>query len=232
MKKVVAIIAVFLLSMSCETKKAEFKTELKTEKEKFSYSIGRDIGVQLSQFNNELDLEAVYQGIQDTLNKKKALISAEEARQIQGVVFQRLQAKKTGEMQATGDKNKKEAEEFLAKNKAEKGVTTTASGLQYIVLTQGAGPKPKAEDKVKVHYKGSLLDGKEFDSSYGRGEPTEFPVGNVIKGWTEALLLMPVGSKYKLFIPPALAYGDRGAGNVIPPNTMLIFEVELIAIVK
>jgi FKBP-type peptidyl-prolyl cis-trans isomerase len=232
MKQALTVIAICAVCISCNSKTDSYKKELNTEKEKFSYAIGKDIGVQLAEFKDELDLTAVYQGIQDTLSKKNTLLSAEEARQVQSVVFQRIQQKKMGEMQVTGEKNKKEAEEFLTKNKAEKGVMTTASGLQYIVVKEGTGPKPKAEDKVKVHYKGTLLDGKEFDSSYKRGEPAEFPVGGVIKGWSEALQLMPVGSKYKLFIPAALAYGDKGAGNVIPPNSMLVFEVELLNIVK
>lgn len=232
MKKALTVIAICVVCISCNNKTGSYKKELNTEKEKFSYAIGKDIGVQLAEFKDELDLAAVYQGIQDTLSKKNTLLSVDEARQVQSVVFQRIQQKKTGEMQVTGEKNKKESDDFLTKNKAEKGVMTTASGLQYVVLKEGTGPKPKAEDKVKVHYRGTLLDGKEFDSSYKRGQPAEFPVGGVIKGWSEALQLMPVGSKYKLFIPAALAYGDRGAGNVIPPNSMLVFEVELLSIVK
>ncbi len=133
---------------------------------------------------------------------------------------------------AEGDKNLKEGEEFLAKNKTKSGVVTTASGLQYEIIKAGTGPKPKAEDEVKCHYKGTLIDGKVFDSSIERGEPATFPVNRVIPGWTEALQLMPVGSKWKLYIPASLGYGERGAGQDIKPNSTLIFEVELLEIVK
>jgi FKBP-type peptidyl-prolyl cis-trans isomerase FklB len=129
-----------------------------------------------------------------------------------------------------GAGNRKEGDAFLAANKAKEGVKTTADGLQYKVLTEGNGPKPTANDTVTVNYRGTLLNGKEFDSSYKRGQPASFPVGGVIKGWTEALQLMPVGSKYQLFIPPDLAYGDRGAGGDIGPGETLIFEVELLSI--
>jgi FKBP-type peptidyl-prolyl cis-trans isomerase len=133
---------------------------------------------------------------------------------------------------AEGDKALKEGDEFLAKNKTKSGVITTASGLQYEIIKAGTGPKPKADDEVKCHYKGTLIDGKVFDSSIDRGEPVVFPVSRVIPGWTEALQLMPVGSKWKLYIPSSLAYGESGAGQDIKPNSTLIFEVELIEIVK
>ena len=133
-------------------------------------------------------------------------------------------------MKELGEKNRKEGEAFLAENKKKKGVITTESGLQYMVLEKGDGPKPKATDTVSVNYRGTLIDGTEFDSSYKRGKPVTFPVKGVIAGWTEALLLMNVGSKYKLFVPPNLGYGGRGAGRLIGPEATLIFEVELLGI--
>jgi len=141
-----------------------------------------------------------------------------------------MMTKQQAKQAVAGEKNKKEAEEFLAKNKAKPGVVTTASGLQYEVITEGTGPKPTADDRVTVNYRGTLLDGSQFDSSYDCGQPATFPVSGVIPGWVEAMQLMPVGSKYKLYIPPELAYQERGAGNAIGPNSLLIFEVELLAI--
>ena len=145
-------------------------------------------------------------------------------------ITQPLTTESTPPMQLAETSSKVEGEAFLAANKVKPGVVTTASGLQYKVITEGNGPQPKATDTVTVDYRGTLIDGTEFDSSYKRGQPATFPVSGVIKGWTEALQLMPVGSKWQLFIPPQLGYGDRGAGNSIPPNSTLIFEVELLSI--
>ena len=141
-----------------------------------------------------------------------------------------FQQEMTGKMKNIAEKNKKEGDAFLEANKKKDGVITLPSGLQYKIIKEGSGPKPTATQTVKCNYRGTLIDGKEFDSSYKRGEPTEFPVGQVIKGWTEALQLMPVGSKWQLFIPSNLAYGENGGGSMIGPNAALIFDIELISI--
>jgi FKBP-type peptidyl-prolyl cis-trans isomerase len=203
---------------------------LTTDKEKASYALGLNIGRGLSKQPVELDSAAVARGLKDALSGTKPLLTDEEAAadlaQLQDQVKKAADAK----LQALAAENQKAGEAFLAENKTKEGVVTLPSGLQYKVLTQGTGPKPTAADTVVCQYKGTLLDGTEFDSSYKRGQPATFAVGRIIKGWTEALQLMPVGSKWQIFIPPDLAYGDRGAGNVIPPNATLIFEVELVSI--
>ena len=178
----------------------------------------------------EMEKVKVVKGMKDALAGSKPLLTETELRECM-IAFQKdLQAKKAEKAQETGDKNKKAGEKFLAENKKKEGVKTTASGLQYKVLKAGAGKTPKATDTVTTHYKGTLIDGKVFDSSYDRNEPTSFPVGKVIKGWTEALQLMPVGSKWQLFIPSNLAYGEDGAGDDIGPHETLIFEIELISV--
>lgn len=235
MKKIIMILslAVFSLSMqSCDTASSEKPKKLETDNDKFSYAVGLDIGLSLGQIKDEIDLDIVFQGIRDTLINSRCILSSEEVKEAKDLIFKKMREKKQATDEIAKVKNKKEGEEFLEKNKTKDGVVTTESGLQYTILNEGKGDKPKATDKVKVHYKGTLLDGKEFDSSYKRGKPTEFRVNGVIKGWTEALLLMNPGSKYKLFIPSGLAYGERGAGADISPNTTLVFEVELLEILK
>ncbi len=209
-----------------------FAQELKTEKDKVSYMVGMQIGGSLTQIKDEIDMAVVIKAMQSALAGEEPKLSQEEAMQVQQAFAQRLQAKREAEMQAIATKNKEEGEAFLAKNKSADGVQSTASGLQYKVVTTGAGPKPAATDTVKVHYVGTLLDGTEFDSSVARGEPAQFALNAVIPGWTEALQLMPVGSKYTLWIPSELAYGDRGTPGPIGPNATLKFEVELLEIVK
>lgn len=203
---------------------------LTTDKEKASYALGLNIGRGLSKQPVDLDGAAVARGLKDALSGTKPLLTDEEAAadlaQLQDQVKKATEAK----MQALAAENQKAGAAFLAENKTKEGVVTLPSGLQYKVLTPGTGPKPTATDTVVCQYKGTLLDGSEFDSSYKRGQPATFAVGRVIKGWTEALQLMPVGSKWQIFIPADLAYGERGAGNVIPPNATLIFEVELVSI--
>jgi FKBP-type peptidyl-prolyl cis-trans isomerase FklB len=162
----------------------------------------------------------------------KTLMTDQEYKETMTNFRTEMTQKKTAQMKEAGDRNKKEGEKFIADNKKKEGVITTASGLQYKIITKGTGASPKATDTVSVHYKGTLIDGKEFDSSYRRGQPASFPVNGVIKGWTEALQLMKEGSKWQLFIPSELAYGDRGAGRDIGPNSTLIFDVELISIKK
>ena len=205
---------------------------LKTEKEKISYVVGMQVGTSLTQIKDEIDLAIVMKAIESSIKGEKPLMTQEEAMAVQKAFSERLQAKRQAEMQAMATKNKAEGEAFLAKNKSVKGVQTTASGLQYQVVKQGTGPKPVATDMVKVHYTGMLLDGTKFDSSVDRGQPAQFALNGVIPGWTEALQLMPVGSKYTLWIPSPLAYGDRGTPGPIGPNATLKFEVELIEIVK
>ncbi|MBN2263864.1 MAG: FKBP-type peptidyl-prolyl cis-trans isomerase [Prolixibacteraceae bacterium] len=196
-----------------------------TQVEKFSYAIGLSLASNLLQSGiNKVELEALFEAISDVMAGKQPQISPQEANQVIETYFNDRQTNE-------GAKNASEGETFLAKNKLEDGVVELASGLQYKILTEGTGSKPQANDKVKCHYHGTLIDGTVFDSSVQRGTPAEFPVNGVIKGWVEALQLMPVGSKWRLFIPSHLAYGDQGAGGSIGPKATLIFDVELIDIV-
>jgi FKBP-type peptidyl-prolyl cis-trans isomerase FklB len=203
---------------------------LKSQKDKVSYSIGLDIGRNLKDQSIEVDPTLLARGIQDAISDGKRLLTEEEVQTVMTAFQQEMQAKAAAKGKEVGDKNLKEGNQFLAENKKKKGIVTLPSGLQYKVITEGKGKKPKATDTVTTQYKGTLIDGTEFDSSYKRGQPASFPVSGVIPGWTEALQLMPVGSKWQLFVPPALAYGPRGAGQQIGPNATLIFEVELLSI--
>ncbi|MDC4225358.1 MAG: FKBP-type peptidyl-prolyl cis-trans isomerase [Candidatus Manganitrophus sp.] len=222
----IAIVGLGLLSVSVY---AADKSDLKTQKDKVSYSIGLDIGRNLKDQSIEVDPKLLAQGIQDATSGKH-LLTDEEIQKVMSTFREEMQAKAAAQAKVIGDKNLKEGNAFLAENKKKKGVVTLPSGLQYKIITAGTGKKPKATDTVKTNYKGTLIDGTEFDSSYKRGEPASFPVEGVIPGWTEALQLMPVGSKWQLVVPPSLAYGPRGAGQAIGPNATLIFEVELLAI--
>jgi FKBP-type peptidyl-prolyl cis-trans isomerase FklB len=204
--------------------------ELKSDKEKLSYSIGMDIGGNLKRGSIEVDPDLLAKGLKDTYGGGKTLLTEDEARQTLEVAQKALMAKKAETMQKQSEKNKADGEKFLAENAKKAGVKTLPSGLQYKVITPGKGKTPKASDTVTVHYKGTLIDGTEFDSSYKRGEPASFPVSGVIPGWIEALQLMKEGAKWQLFIPPNLAYGERGAGRDIGPNATLLFEVELISV--
>jgi FKBP-type peptidyl-prolyl cis-trans isomerase len=203
------------------------KSELTTPKQKASYAIGVNIGKGMKQQGVDADLDIILKGMKDGAAGNAALTDQEMQE-----AMMNLQKDMQSKAAEIGVKSKKEGEDFLAANKSKEGVKATDSGLQYKVLKEGKGPKPKATDTVKVHYRGTLLDGTEFDSSYKRGEPIEFPLDGVIKGWTEGVQLMTVGSKYQFFIPSQLAYGERGSGGGIPPNSTLIFEVELLDIVK
>lgn len=193
-----------------------------------SYIIGFNLGSSLKQQEINVTPDLIIQGLRDGLGGNQALLTDEEMQAAMTEFQQSLMARQQEKMQAAGAKNKKEAEDFLAANKGKQGVVTTASGLQYQILQQGTGATPKETDKVTVHYKGTLADGTVFDSSYDRGQPAQFIVNQVIPGWVEALQLLKVGSKARLFIPPALAYGENGAGQEIGPNAMLIFEVEVL----
>jgi FKBP-type peptidyl-prolyl cis-trans isomerase FklB len=203
---------------------------LKTPKEKFSYALGMNLGANLHKQSVDVDPNIVAQGLKAAMAGGKTLLTQEEAQAALMEVQNDLRKKQQEKMQVTGEANKKEGEAFLAANKAKEGVVALPSGLEYKILKPGTGPKPTASDSVVCNYRGTLLNGTEFDSSYKRGQPATFPVGGVIKGWTEALQLMPVGSKWQLFIPSSLAYGERGAGGDIGPNATLIFEVELMSI--
>ena len=196
-----------------------------TLEERFSYGLGLRMGTDFKERGYAVEPELLMQGLQDALDGKEPLMTMEEA-QAAMMELQQISQKKAAEGK------KVEGDTFLAENAKKEGVKTTASGLQYKELQAGTGATPTADDKVKVHYKGSLLNGQEFDSSYKRGEPATFGVGQVIKGWTEGLQLMKEGSKYELYIPADLAYGDQGAGRAIGPGETLIFEVELLEIVK
>jgi FKBP-type peptidyl-prolyl cis-trans isomerase FklB len=203
---------------------------LKTQKEKDSYALGLNIGRGLSKQPVDLDAPSVLRGMKDALAGAKPLLTDEEVNAALTELQTQAKAKADQQRQQAGEANVKEGTEFLAANKTKEGVVTLPSGLQYKILKQGTGPKPAATDTVVCNYRGTLLNGKEFDSSYKRGQPATFPLNRVIKGWTEAVQLMPVGSKWELFIPPDLAYGANGAGPDIGPNATLIFEVELVSI--
>ncbi len=197
---------------------------------KASYIIGNNIGGQMKSDGLELDLNALMRGIQDGMTGAKPALSQEEMQQAMTAFRQEVEAIQAKKAAAAGGANKDEGTRFLAANKAQEGVKTLPSGLQYKVLKAGTGATPKATDQVTTHYRGTLINGKVFDSSYDRGQPATFPVNGVIKGWTEALQLMKVGDKWQLFVPSELAYGERGAGQDIGPNAVLIFEVELLGI--
>ena len=210
---------------------------LKTQKDKLSYALGMNIGTGMHAQSIDIDPDILARGLKDTFAAGKMLLTEDEARTTL-MAFQTEMRKKQQEktqlaaeaMKKVGVVNQKAGEEFLAANKSADGVVTLPSGLQYKILQEGTGPKPIASDSVVCNYRGTLLDGTEFDSSYKRGQPATFPVTGVIKGWTEALPLMPVGSKWQLFIPAELAYGERSPSPTIGPNSTLIFEVELLSI--
>ena len=202
---------------------------LTTEKDKFSYAVGMSMGANFKKQSVPVSPEVLLRGLKDAL-AGKTLLTEDEAHAAIAAMQDQFRKQQQAKMQAVGEANKKEGATFLPANKAKEGVVTTASGLQYKILTAGTGAKPTATDTVSVNYRGTLINGTEFDSSYKRGQPATFPVNGVIKGWTEALQLMPVGSKWQLFIPSDLAYGEHGAGNDIGPNATLIFEVELLSI--
>ncbi len=204
---------------------------LPTEKDQVSYTIGMAMGKQLTEIKDEVDIDTVIKALRAQLSGSRTLLTDAQAQQIMQAFGQKMQAKQIQQMMAQAKANQEKGEKFLAENGKKPGVVTTASGLQYQILTPGTGAKPGAEDGVKVQYVGTLLDGTKFDSSYDRGEPAVMPLSGVIPGWAEGLQLMPTGSKFRFWIPARLAYGED-APPMIGPNQVLVFEVELLEVVK
>lgn len=229
--RLIAVLWMIAMLVSGSAMGAE-KAQLKTKKDKDSYSIGFDIGGNLKKqlTDVEIDPAVLARGIKDALSGAKPLMTDQEVKETITALRTELMGKQQERMKKLAEKNKTEGEAFLAENKKKEGVITLPSGLQYKVITEGTGKKPKATDTVTVNYVGTLIDGTKFDSSYDRKQPATFPVNGVIPGWTEALQLMKEGSKWQLVVPSGLAYKEQGAGNVIGPNAVLIFEVELISI--
>lgn len=223
----ITMLGVLLLGGSVD---AAEKPVFKNQKDKVSYAIGMDIGHSLKNQSIDINPDLLTQGLRDEYTGGKALLTEEEFHETMSAFRQEIVAKQMERAKELADKNKKEGEAFLAKNSKKEGVVTLASGLQYKVIKEGTGQKPKPADTVTVDYRGTLIDGTEFDSSYRRGQPATFPVKGVIAGWTEALQLMKVGSKWQLFIPSGLAYGERGTGREIGPNATLVFEIDLLSI--
>jgi len=218
-----------ILLIACQAKAGD-GTELRTEKERVSYSIGVSMARNLQRQSIDVVPEATARGLMDALKGGKTALSDDEMRDILTAFQKKLLASREQRRKEEAEKNRKEGMAFLAENGKKEGIVTLKSGLQYRIIKKGTGRRPKATDRVVVHYRGTLIDGTEFDSSYKRGKPATFAVKGVIKGWTEALQLMRKGAKWQLFIPPELAYGERGAGSLIGPNSVLIFEVELLDI--
>jgi FKBP-type peptidyl-prolyl cis-trans isomerase len=248
MKKILILLALAaFFASSCEktqeqkpaAKKEFTAADLVTEHDKVSYSIGFQMGSRFKSDNLGINLDIFHKGVQDGFTGSDQIISEEETNRIMMAFQKKMMAKKQAERATKmeerkhqGKANKEKGTMFLEKNKAQEGVVTLKSGLQYKILSNGTGASPKATDTVKCHYKGTTIDGKEFDSSYKRGQPATFALNRVIKGWTEGLQLMKEGGKWQFFIPSELAYGERGSGPHIGPNETLIFEVELLAIEK
>ena len=206
--------------------RADDKPTLKDDKDKGAYSIGVNIGKSLKRDGMDINLDALIAGLKDSFTGAALQLTPEQQQE----ALAALQKTMADMRVQAGEKSKKAGEDFLAANKKKDGVKTLPDGLQYKVITEGKGEQPKADSQVTVNYRGTLIDGTEFDSSYKRGEPTTFGVNQVIKGWGEALPLMKTGSKWQIFIPADLAYGENGAGSTIPPNSVLIFEVELVGV--
>ena len=245
MKKALILLAVAaLFASSCEkpkpaVKKEITKADLKTEDDKVSYSLGFSMGSNFKKDDLKMNLEMFQKGMKDGFTGGKQILNEEEIKETMTAFQQKMRTKKQAEYMKRmeerkneGEANKEKGEKFLEENKTKEGVVTLESGLQYKILKKGTGASPKATDTVKCNYKGTTIAGKEFDSSYKRGEPTTFALNRVIKGWTEGLQLMKEGGKWQFFIPSELAYGERGAGQNIGPNEVLIFEIELLGIEK
>jgi FKBP-type peptidyl-prolyl cis-trans isomerase FklB len=224
----IGVIGLSIILPACQS--TQHKTELKTLQDSVSYSIGMDIGRNLKGQMIDVNPDALAQALKDMTGDGKPMLTDAQARSAMMAFQTQMMATHAEKMKAAGEKNKKDGEVFLAENKKKEGVVTLPSGLQYKVLTMGNGKKPRATDKVTLNYRGVLIDGTEFDNSYKRGEPAVFPVNGIIKGLSEALQLMPVGSKWQIVIPADIAYGEQGAGAQIAPNAVLIFEIELLGI--
>ncbi len=219
-----ALLVATLLAAQC----GQEPKELKTEKDKVSYGVGVSVGKSFKQQGVDVDINLLVMGLKDELTGKKLLMSEDELRKTMTAYQQELRQKQMQERKLAAMDNMKEGEAFLAENKKKEGVVTLPSGLQYKIIKEGTGPKPTSKDLVEVRYRGTFINGKEFDSS---GSNTRaFKVGEVIPGWREALQLMPVGSKWEIFVPPSLAYGERGMGPAIMPNTTLIFDMEIVGV--
>lgn len=229
---IILLSVLFLVTVGCNAdgQAADKKVNLETENAKMSYAMGYNVGKFIKDNKDLMDMEVVMQAMRDAQKAEdKAQMTQEEMQKAQQAFQQKSRELMMAKRKTDGEKNLKEGEVFLTENAKKEGVKVTESGLQYTVMKEGTGVKPKATDRVKVHYKGTFLDGKEFDSSIKRNKPAEFPLNGVIPGWTEGLQLMNVGSKYKFFVPSKLGYGERG-NRAIAPNAVLIFEVELLEI--
>jgi len=223
-KKYLVIFAVICLSLSSTQLRAA--AEIKSDKQKLSYTLGAYFSQGISKQNNDIDTPAFIQAVEDVLTKSNLKMTDTEMQQVLTAYQQKLVQERT----AMADTNKSTGEKFLTENGKQEGIVTLPSGLQYKVIKQGDGPKPKIDSNVTVHYHGTHIDGRVFDSSYDRGQPASLSLSQVIKGWQEAVPLMNVGSKYQVYIPAALAYGQQGAGNSIGPYETLIFDIELLGI--
>jgi FKBP-type peptidyl-prolyl cis-trans isomerase FklB len=225
-----ALLVVPVLGLLCGICAAAEPVELKTDNQKINYSVGYQLGGDFKRQEVEIKTDMLLQGIEDAISGGKPQLDDQERRATLMALAQRVKAAQQEKMKQQAAENLKAGEAFLAENSAKEGVTALPSGLQYKVITAGEGKSPQKSDKVTVNYRGTLIDGTEFDSSYSRNKPATFGVGQVIPGWTEALQLMKEGDKWEIVIPSKLAYGERGAGAKIPPNSTLIFEVELISV--
>jgi FKBP-type peptidyl-prolyl cis-trans isomerase FklB len=233
MKQIIGLSAVIILAIgisSCNNTKNVTKEDLKTQTEKLSYSIGLDLGKNFKQQAIEVNPDILIKGLNDGINASTPLLTDTEIKETMKALQEDMMKKHAEKGKAEGEKNKKAGEEFLAAKKKEKGVVALPSGLMYKVIKEGKGKTPKLTDQVTTNYRGTLIDGKEFDSSYKRNQPATFPVNGVIKGWTEALQLMKEGSKWELYIPSELAYGEQGSPPNIGPGSTLIFEIELLKV--
>jgi FKBP-type peptidyl-prolyl cis-trans isomerase len=224
------IICASLLAVAIAAPAVQAQEKPETFEQKLSYSMGIDVGTYFKRAGDEIDKTFLLVGIQDALNGAKPVLTSEEMLSIKKDFAAKMQAKQTEKLAEMKDKNKKEGDTYLAENKKKAGVVETASGLQYEVLKEGTGEKAKATDTVKVEYVGTLISGKEFDSTVKHGKPAQFQVDQVIPGWSEALQLMNPGTKLRLAIPSSLAYGEQGAAPMIEPNSVLLFDVELLGI--
>ena len=227
MKYVLTVVFCFVLITGVCT--AAEKHAIESQKDKESYSVGYQVGTSLRGDGMEIDFDLLIDGIWDAVDGKEPKVGAEEMKKLLADLRKRSRDAQARKIQEQSFKNLTDAVKFLEENEKKEGIKTTESGLQYKVVREGDGPKPKMNDTVTVHYRGTFMNGKEFDSSYARSKPETFQVGGVIKGWTEALQMMKVGSKWELFVPPDLAYGKAGQGQRIPSNSLLIFDIELLS---